>query len=331
MAVSVGRHSRTAWHSRTAPGAMNLLAACAAAVRPFRQPLPLDRSQISALVQNRYVVVPNWLSPEDTTELQADTIALEKAGRTYECRVGTHTMGTMRLALDIRQSSQCAVYPPPPNDAGSVNARDRLIAAVAGLREQLQQQSELHLPALLPFSTELSYLLYPKGGHYVRHLDVPDRNEGWTRYGRQESDGGSLSGFSTRRVVSFLIYLNEGWDTPSHGGELRVYLASDCGSATSAGPDSGSTAPFDGARVPQSTMRCAPGTQAESPALSRSVDAAAAASPAAGTDRFEDVAPEGGTLVVFFSSEVEHMVRVTRRERQCVVGWFCEGSSHPRS
>ena len=40
----------------------------------------------------------------------------------------------------------------------------------------------------------------------------------------------------------------------------------------------------------------------------------------------EDITPEGGTLVLFMSSDVEHLVRETHAERQCVVGWFREYS-----
>ena len=34
--------------------------------------------------------------------------------------------------------------------------------------------------------------------------------------------------------------------------------------------------------------------------------------------------PEGGTLVMMLSAEVEHLVRTTHAPRQCVVGWFRE-------
>jgi|Transcript_30894 SM-20-related protein len=35
-----------------------------------------------------------------------------------------------------------------------------------------------------------------------------------------------------------------------------------------------------------------------------------------------DVLPEGGTLVLFHSRRIPHEVLPTRRERQCIVGWF---------
>ena len=38
----------------------------------------------------------------------------------------------------------------------------------------------------------------------------------------------------------------------------------------------------------------------------------------------EDALPEGGTLLLMMSGDVEHEVRETHRERQCVVGWFRE-------
>ena len=91
--------------------------------------------------------------------------------------------------------------------------------------------------------------------------------------GRLARDGGSFSGARTRRVVSFILYLNAGWVASDHG-ELRVYPAH---------------------------------THEE-------------------TEHTEEVTPEGGTLVLLMSSDVEHLVRVTRRERQCVVGWFREVS-----
>ena len=180
----------------------------------------------------------------------------------------------MRIDHDVRKSRQCNLYPPPSNSAGSVHTRAALIEAVNGLRTELQASIPLGLPQLAPFSTELNYLLYPTGGHYMRHLDVPSREGGWDRVGRLACDGGSFHGERTRRVISFILYLNADWDERA-GGELRVYPAYERGY----GQD---------------------------------------------TPHKEDVTPEGGTLVILMSKDVEHLVRVTQRERQCVVGWFRE-------
>ena len=91
-------------------------------------------------------------------------------------------------------------------------------------------------------------------------------------------DGGSFSGARTRRVVSFILYLNRGWRA-ADGGALRVFPAHECDDGTERSQLSGYT---------------------------------------------EDILPEGGTLVLVMSNDVEHLVRTTHAERQCVVGWFRE-------
>lgn len=45
--------------------------------------------------------------------------------------------------------------------------------------------------------------------------------------------------------------------------------------------------------------------------------------------RFEDIAPEGGTLVLLKSSLIEHEVLLTAVERECVVGWFRSSRYRP--
>ena len=39
-------------------------------------------------------------------------------------------------------------------------------------------------------------------------------------------------------------------------------------------------------------------------------------------EKFVDIVPEGGTLVLMRSDRVPHEVLETRRARTCVVGWF---------
>ena len=243
----------------------------------------LSTAQLEHLHLHRYVIVPNWLSVAQTAALQHDALAVD-AHSGFESHVGT---ASPALDHSIRRSRQRPFYPPPSNAAGCVATREKLIAAVNKLRDTLQSSALMDLPSLRPFETELSYLCYPDGGHYQRHLDQPYANAGWVRRGRCAADGGSLSGYRTRRVVSFVLYLNRDWQR-SNGGALRLFPAHE--------------------RMPEHER-----------------GHSSAESELAGFT--EDVAPEGGTLVVFMSGDVEHQVRVTRAQRQCIVGWFKESQS----
>lgn len=131
------------------------------------------------------------------------------------------------------------------------------------------------------------------GGHYQRHLDIPRGDHaGWKLQGRPGFHGGSLCGGRTRRVVSFILYLNRRWDH-TDGGALRVYSAYDQASGPAAG-------------------------QRQPPVPPQHEEVQHTTQPA------EDIMPEGGTLVLLMSGDVEHMVRETHAERQCIVGWFNE-------
>ncbi|EOD13046.1 hypothetical protein EMIHUDRAFT_445922 [Emiliania huxleyi CCMP1516] len=177
---------------------------------------PLRTGELERLHRHRYVVVPDWLTRAQTGRLQADAVAVG-ADSGFESAVGSVNFGTARVDTEVRRSRQCSIYPPPRNAAGSVTERDGLVSAVNGLRRELEAAALPALPRLAPFETELNYLLYPIGGHYKRHLDQPRGNSGWQRQGRRAADGGSISGGSLRRVVSFILYLNDEWEDADGG------------------------------------------------------------------------------------------------------------------
>lgn len=242
---------------------------------------PLLDCHLNHLHTHRYVVVPDWISVAQTARLQSDAVTVaEHAG--FDSCIG-HNEHT-QYDTSVRHSRQCSLYPPPSNAVGSVSTRDNIIAAVNVLRDELQDSALMALPHLEAYETELNYLCYPDTGHYKRHLDTPYRNEGWVCKGRTASNGGSFGGARTRRVVSFILYLNRDWDA-KNGGALRIFPAHERGDGSTASQQTGHTV---------------------------------------------DVLPEGGTLVLLMSGDVEHLVRETRCPRQCLVGWFREYESGQR-
>ena len=238
----------------------------------------LHLSELQVLKDQRYVIIPNWISDVQTDSLQADALALDAHG--FDCCVGSADGGA-KLNRKVRKSRQVTFYPPPSNAHGCVATRAGLISIVQTLRLQLQGSDIMGLPFLEPFETELSYLVYPVGGHYIRHLDIPARDAGWKLQGRSSCAGGSFCGGRTRRVVSFILYLNRNWDS-ANGGALRIFEAHD-------------TLPRGGIEPPEPPRA-----------------------------HVEDIVPEGGTLVLIMSGDVEHMVCETLAERECIVGWFNE-------
>ena len=172
------------------------------------QPRALLQCELQHLRDHRYAVVPNWIPAVQTDRLQQDTIAVDLFGCTHASHIGNAAFSAAIYDPSVRRSRQCTLYPPPSNAAGSVRTRSQLISAVDGLRRELQSSSTIALPYLMPFETELSYLLYPVGGHYGRHFDNRRSDDGWRLQGRQSSDGGSFCGGRTRPVISFIPELN---------------------------------------------------------------------------------------------------------------------------
>ena len=86
-------------------------------------------------------------------------------------------------------------------DPGESEACDQYLQAMDSLRLAINQGLYLGLEDF-----ECHFALYPQGAFYRRHLD------------RFRDDD--------RRMVSAVLYLNEGWQ-PADGGQLRMFLEGD--------------------------------------------------------------------------------------------------------
>ena len=200
-------------------------------------------------------------------------------------------------------------------------AREELFARMADLREQLQRV--LGRP-LSPFM-ELQYLRYPGGGRgfYGRHVDqqvdeaAKDRKIDKTEEEEEvEVEGLRLASkrkkmtttknkkkkkHGKNRSVSMLIYLNNNaWDVKRDGGALRAYLP----------PAVASNSQLSSNNY-QSPAPKLLGTARDDPSESKV--------------RVVEIAPRGGTVVLFDSRTLEHEATPTLRTRWALVGWFMDG------
>lgn len=142
----------------------------------------------AALRRDGIVVVPRFLD-------QGAVRALGEAVAVRDAR------GDFRPAA-IGAGAQRAVRPWIRGDrihwlVTPMEAEEGALALLEQLRTGLNEELGLGL-----FELECHYAVYPSGGRYARHLD--------------RSPAGA------ERVVSMVLYLNEGWEA-ADGGVLRVY------------------------------------------------------------------------------------------------------------
>jgi len=86
-------------------------------------------------------------------------------------------------------------------DPGQAEACDSYLSLMNSLREAINRGLFLGLEDF-----ESHFAMYPPGAFYLKHVD------------RFRDDD--------RRMVSAVVYLNDGW-LPEHGGQLRMYLDND--------------------------------------------------------------------------------------------------------
>ncbi|KPU58022.1 2OG-Fe(II) oxygenase superfamily protein [Pseudomonas fluorescens] len=86
-------------------------------------------------------------------------------------------------------------------DPGQAEVCDSYLSLMDSLREAINRGLFLGLEDF-----ESHFALYPPGAFYLKHVDRFRDND--------------------RRMVSAVVYLNDGW-LPEHGGQLRMYLDND--------------------------------------------------------------------------------------------------------
>ena len=217
-----------------------------------RSAAPIPSAALAQFKHVGFCVVPNYFPPAFVDAILTDVLLCEQEGLP---RAAGLTTKNGYMDTSVRLSSQLPLIPPPRTSAGNVDTRMALTTAMRSLCIDLDHVLKLPLQ-LEPLSMELAYLLYPIGGRYQRHIDIPNKNDGWVRSGRSTEDGGSFLGHATRREVSMLLYLNRGWD-PAWGGQLRIYHGAegDMGAAhTDITPEGGTLVLLRSDRVPHEVL-----------------------------------------------------------------------------
>lgn len=163
----------------------------------------LSVEHLDRLQKQKYVVIPNFLSPTLVEELRSDVYHLRIQQQFKKAGIGQDT--TNQFNADIRVAETCFIGPDKLKAYPSTS-RNHLYNILDIIRKDIEASSMIRLDTSL---TELLYAYYPMGGFYQRHRDaIP----------------GSAS---TLRKYSLLLYLNQpDWDIHTDGGALRLYFDS---------------------------------------------------------------------------------------------------------
>jgi SM-20-related protein len=156
-----------------------------------------------------WAIEPEFLPPGLARRLARRGLSLGRRGLLRPAAIGRGA--TLARRPEIRGDRVAWIDPPH-----ATRAEADLLARLERLRRAIN--AELQLGA---FDLELHWALYPPGARYARHLD---RSRG-TRV----------------RVVSLVLYLNEGWK-PADGGSLRLHLAA--GATQDVLPEAGTLVAF---------------------------------------------------------------------------------------
>lgn len=145
---------------------------------------------IEALADPGWLVIPEFLKPEQIVQLREQALDRYAAGEFKQASIGQGSKKT--LQTEIRRDAVLWLADHETGVAGE------FLVWLAELRTALNQALFLSL-----VEAEMHFALYPEGGFYRKHID-------------------NFRG-SSARLVTVILYLNQDWQ-PQQGGQLRLYL-----------------------------------------------------------------------------------------------------------
>ncbi len=136
-------------------------------------------------------VTPSFLTPTQVNDTRQDLLALKKCGTFGQAGIGKGNQN--QIQNQIRNNELCWLDRETANEV-----QKRLWNELDQLKQLFNENLFLGIQDF-----EGHYTCYSPGGFYQRHLDSFKSDQ--------------------KRVVSFILYLNENWQA-DQGGELRVYF-----------------------------------------------------------------------------------------------------------
>ena len=181
-------------------------------------PSLLSPGSIEKIAQGGVAVEHNWLPPDLVQSLRADAKELFKTGQFQPDGLTNTARSRSEQGFTSKADRQTfrggADW---SSDVGNSAARKEFAHRMRQLRVELA--AGLDRPTLEPEGTrkhEMTYNWYEPGAKLGRHLDEH----------HEETKGTKGWRYPTRRSVTWLVYLNDGW-TADEGGALRCFPRSD--------------------------------------------------------------------------------------------------------
>jgi len=175
-------------------------------------PALLSDGALTAIARGRVYVEPNWIPPALVSAMCSDAKLLKARGMfspdglTNTAKVASEQGFSVADRQTFRNDAWDA-------DIGDLQVRLEFAQRMGALRAELARG--LDRPTLAPEGTrkhEITYNWYEPGAKLGRHLDEH----------HEETKGSKGWLMPTRRSVTWLVYLNDGWKD-AEGGALRCF------------------------------------------------------------------------------------------------------------
>lgn len=189
-------------------------------------PLVVPPSDVSTVANGGVAVLPDFFSPDLMSRMRTDARQLQKRGAFRPDGLSNYAKGDSD-AQGFDRSQDRQTFRGMGNGGqqswyvdslGDIDTRLEFDALLGGIRRQLA--TDLDRPTLVGEERrhEVTYNWYEPGARLGRHLDEH----------HEETKGPKGWRYPTRRSVTWLVYLNDGW-TEEEGGALLCHPRSEDG------------------------------------------------------------------------------------------------------